>query len=380
MTAAPSNRRENSSEFGDSGLLESPFILESPYMKIHNFISRSVRFFRAVRHSVPSPFRRGAFTLVELLVVIAIIGILIGLLLPAVQAAREAARRMKCSNNVKQIVLGFHSFHETYGKLPPESLLNLETQESQGYGILTKVLPFMEQANIYDNIDFDKNYEEDESEGGEGGESDYEGTEGLAKVRIPAFLCPSCPVEDSGMKKYGQEIGCFTTHYYGISGAVGPKTEKRDYHVIRTAEENTGPYGVSGGPCADNGVFFENKGVRFADIADGLSNTLGIGEIAHKDYEGYFAWIRGGYFYYGPVIYVSAKNVEWELNAIKKTNDEKIDLYKTFYSSGSFSSLHSGGVTFGLMDGSVRFVSDQVGQKILLGAASRKGGETATLP
>ncbi|MBR2694288.1 MAG: DUF1559 domain-containing protein [Thermoguttaceae bacterium] len=321
--------------------------------------------------------RRRAFTLVELLVVIAIIGILIGLLLPAVQAAREAARRMKCSNNVKQIVLAFHAFHDTHDELPPECKLDASKRTSEGYGILTKVLPYIEQGSIYSQIDFKKDYEEDE------GDEDYGGTEGLAKVRVPAFLCPSCSNEESSMKQYGQELECITSHYYGISGAVGKRNETSEYHLARSKEENSiNFYGqeMSGGPCADNGVFFENKGVRFGDITDGLSNTIGIGEIAHKDYEGYFAWIRGGYYFMGgPVIYVSSKNVEWDLNAIKDQKDENHDQYKTFYSTGSFSSHHPGGVMFGMMDGSVRFVNDTVNKKALLSAASRKGHEPNSL-
>ncbi len=317
--------------------------------------------------------RDRGFTLVELLVVIAIIGILIGLLLPAVQSAREAARRMKCSNNVKQIVLAFHAFHDAHGELPPECKLDSSKMTSEGYGILTKALPFIEQAGIYNSIDFSKNYEENDGSG------DYDGTEDLAKVRVPTFLCPSCSNDESSMKKYNTELGCWTAHYYGISGAVGRKSGSSEYHVIRTKEENTGSYGVSGGPCADNGVFFENKGVRFSDITDGLSNTFGMGEMAHQDYEGYFAWIRGGYYYYGPVIYVSSKNVEWELNAIKDKNDENHEQYTTFYSSGSFSSHHPGGVMFGMMDGSVRFVTDTVEKKTLLRAASRNGHEPNTL-
>ena len=208
------------------------------------------------------PLRNG-FTLVELLVVIAIIGILIGLLLPAVQAAREAARRMKCSNNVKQILLALHNHHDVNSSLPPEAILNLnDTGESQGLGILSKLLPFIEQNAIHELTDFKNPYKEDEGEG------DYEGNETLAKIRILGFLCPSSSNEESGMKKYHQELDCFTTHYYGISGAVGEKKPNIEYHVIRTKEENGGDYGS--GPCADNGLFFENKGVKFSDITDGL--------------------------------------------------------------------------------------------------------------
>ena len=333
--------------------------------------------------------RRRAFTLVELLVVIAIIGILIGLLLPAVQAAREAARRMKCSNNVKQIVLAFHGFHDVNGELPPECKLDdirdvgKENKKTMDHGILTRALPFLEQAGVYDNIKshLSESYKEKGKEGDEGYD-DYDGTEDLAKVRVATFLCPSCSNDKSSAdnEERHEEVGCFTAHYYGISGAVGEKNGSTRYHVIRGVEENPG-----GGPCADNGIFFENKGVQFADITDGLSNTFGIGEIAYKDYKGYSAWIRGGYWYEIPfagfsvMFYVSSKNVEWELNAIKNQNDENHDQYTTYYNSGSFSSHHPGGVMFGMMDGSVRFVNDTTNKKALLGAASRNGHEPNTL-
>ncbi|MBR2586695.1 MAG: DUF1559 domain-containing protein [Thermoguttaceae bacterium] len=311
------------------------------------------------------------FTLVELLVVIAIIGILIGLLLPAVQAAREAARRIKCVNNVKQIVLSMHNFHDQHGCLPPETLL----KDAQGLGILSKLLPYMEQVNIHDLIDFKNPYEEDE------GEEDYSGNETYAKIRVPAFLCPSCSIDHSSMyETYHQEKDCYTTHYYGIAGAVGQKNATAEYHLIRTAEENSLSFGgqtQSGGPCPDNGLFFEDKSVSFNQITDGLSNTIALGEIAERHYQGYLAWIRGGYSFspYGPVLYVSAKGVEWPINVLKNEEDPHYRQYKTFYSSGAFSSQHPGGAVFGLIDGSVRFVSDQTELTVLKRAASRADGE-----
>ncbi|MBQ7814873.1 MAG: DUF1559 domain-containing protein, partial [Thermoguttaceae bacterium] len=139
------------------------------------------------------------FTLVELLVVIAIIGILIGLLLPAVQAAREAARRMQCSNNLKQLLLGFQTYADANGALPPEAWLRFQNGESQGLGIWPRVLPYLEQSALYSEVDFSSNYQEAD------GVENYVGMETLAKIKIPTFLCPSCANVESCMKMYGDE-------------------------------------------------------------------------------------------------------------------------------------------------------------------------------
>lgn len=316
-----------------------------------------------------------AFTLVELLVVIAIIGILIALLIPAVQAAREAARRMQCSNNLKQLMLGFHGYHDAHGTLPPEAWLNFKNNKSQGLGIMVRVLPYLEKAGVFSRIDFDNPYEEDEGTG------TYEGNETLAKELITAMHCPSCSELYSSMSQYGQELHCFTSHYYGITGAVGMNARtQRAYSLIRTREANGGDFG--GGPNANNGVFFENSCISFAKVVDGLTNTFALGEIAHNEYRGYFAWVRGAYA--NPIneaiIYVSSKNVEWELNKICNPEDPNAALYRQFYSTGSFSSHHASGVNFALCDGSVQFVHDNVALSILLAYSSRKGRESVMLP
>ncbi len=316
-----------------------------------------------------------AFTLVELLVVIAIIGILIALLIPAVQAAREAARRMQCSNNLKQLMLGFHGYHDVHGALPPEAWLNFRDNKSQGLGIMVRVLPYLEKAGVFDRVDFENPYEEDEGLG------TYQGNETLAKEQFGALHCPSCSELYSSMSQYNQELHCFTSHYYGISGAVGTNAQtNRAYSLVRTRTANGGDYG--GGPNANNGIFFENTCISFAKIVDGLTHTFALGEIAHNEYRGYFAWVRGAYS--NPmnhaIIYVSSKNVEWELNKIRNPEDPSAALYRQFYSTGSFSSHHASGVNFALCDGSVRFVHDNIALSILLGYSSRKGKESVELP
>jgi prepilin-type N-terminal cleavage/methylation domain-containing protein len=146
--------------------------------------------------------RRG-FTLVELLVVIAIIGILIALLLPAVQAAREAARRMQCSNNLKQIGLGLHNYHDTFGTFPPGA------SQDQYLGYATRLLPFMEQKPLYDRVDFENVYSTP---------NNY----AVGAVRVDAFLCPSSSEftsKHTAEQANGQR--CYTIHYYGNTGPVG---------------------------------------------------------------------------------------------------------------------------------------------------------------
>ena len=327
----------------------------------NNTDTESVRMIRVCEKNIKN---NQAFTLVELLVVIAIIGILIALLLPAVQAAREAARRTQCSNNLRQVMLAIHTYHDTFKVLPPEAW------PEQGISVYTRILPFAEQKSVFETIDFE----------GATGDADDPGNLGVmeqAKIRVPFLLCPSCTNEYSSMKQYGQEIDCFTAHYYGITGAVGTNSETgREYSHITESEK-----GGMAGPVANNGVIYERSHVPFAGITDGLSNTFCFGEIAHNDYNGYFAWTRGGQAAQGvgPTIYASAKNLAWSIGVITNKEDPMHEVYTSYYNNGSFSSHHSGGAQFALCDASVRFVRDSTDLNVLRAFASRNGGEVAQL-
>jgi len=184
--------------------------------------------------------RRTAFTLVELLVVIAIIGILIGLLLPAVQAAREAARRMSCSNNLRQIGIALHNYHDIYRRFPPSAILRPGAQFDP-WSSHARLLPFLEQENLQDLVDWNLSYKSQPV---------------VTKVRVPTYLCPS---EIMDRERPDGDI----THYpvnYGIN--VGT------WFVYDPVERVGG-----------DGLAFPNSRIDFAAVRDGASNTIAFAEI-----------------------------------------------------------------------------------------------------
>ncbi len=188
--------------------------------------------------------RRG-FTLVELLVVIAIIGILIALLLPAVQAAREAANRIACTNNLKQLGLAMHNHHTTHKKLPPGNATAKGIEAFKGMSVHVRLLPFMEQQNVYQLIDVTKAYDDPKNQ--------------LALMtQVASFRCPSeedvLPKEAGGRNSYYCNQG--TNVIFGLPAPGTPN-------------ETMPP---------PNGVFFQNSETTFASIKDGTSNTAAFSE------------------------------------------------------------------------------------------------------
>ncbi|QDS88527.1 hypothetical protein EC9_27180 [Rosistilla ulvae] len=186
------------------------------------------------------------FTLVELLVVIAIIGILVGLLLPAVQAAREAARRMSCSNNMKQLGLALHNYHDTYKAFPasPGSFGVTKLDGSKegwlAWSGLASILPYVEQQPLYDKIDFRHTWN--------AGTGNVE----ARRTRLDAFLCPSDP---GAAAEWSTDLAPSS---YGLSR--GPQTT----------------WNVTSG--SEGGFTDGEAWMSFADITDGSSNTIAAGE------------------------------------------------------------------------------------------------------
>ncbi|QDV71370.1 hypothetical protein Poly24_51050 [Rosistilla carotiformis] len=195
------------------------------------------------------------FTLVELLVVIAIIGILVGLLLPAVQSAREAARRMSCGNNLKQLGLALHNYHDTYGKLPPDAIWHGNAKgttaavgDQRNYTWLCLILPFIEMNSLHDQINFSLPADTTLT-------AITVGEETAKELSIAAFLCPSDIQWEIGSKPRGFGV----TSYAGNAGWDGHRRKTND--------------------IGRAGVFSFYDSVRISDIKDGTSNTIAVGEV-----------------------------------------------------------------------------------------------------
>jgi prepilin-type N-terminal cleavage/methylation domain-containing protein/prepilin-type processing-associated H-X9-DG protein len=187
--------------------------------------------------------RKPGFTLIELLVVIAIIAILIGLLLPAVQKVREAAARMKCSNNLKQIGLAVHSYHDANGQFPPG------WDFATSWGPQARILPYIEQDNVYRLIDFTKPIGDPANVPSQ-------------QITIPTFLCPS------DRQNPTPSLGA-PTNYYGNAG---------NWVVFVIA------HGLNADAAAPDGIFYtQSRGLTFASVTDGTSATAFFSEKALGD-------------------------------------------------------------------------------------------------
>ena len=291
--------------------------------------------------------RRG-FTLVELLVVIAIIGILVGLLLPAVQAAREAARRMQCTNNLKQQVLALHNHHDTFKRFPsahqigmtwyssyqrnppPGGLTSGSSYPAEGpfWSWMTRILPFIEGNNLYNA--FDKT-------GVPAAWPWWQGPSGnRLNARInPTFVCPS-DVRGGQVWTSGGDSAALTS-YLGVTG--------------------TNQFKEANG---QDGLLFVNSGVKMGGISDGTSNTLAIGERPPSSTLEYgWQWAGAGdapNFGAADVVL----GVHERLSSPTATPDffrpglvnDPTDIHRMH-----FWSVHPGGANWALCDGSVRFIS-----------------------
>lgn len=328
-----------------------------------------------------SSVRRG-FTLVELLVVIAIIGILIALLLPAVQAAREAARRMQCRNNMKQVALAFHGYHDIYHCFPNYNFLIAGTSDWNSHGALTMILPQMEQQAVFDMVDF-------------GAPWDAAVNATARYTKISGFICPSA-------LEYPDDR--FANSNYAVCGG--------GRHFLYSTST----------PVEASGIFTARHCTPMAAITDGTSNTVLMSElIAGDNNDGILdlqrdhtaVGLSGVQDQFPPASQIEAAGVACDSNAptfhksnggrdwfasfpaqiafntiappnwkhISCCNSGSIGSY-TCHVNGIFAarSFHPGGVTTAMGDGSVRFVSDTIDLQTWQYLGSRADGKSASPP
>ncbi|MDR1483205.1 MAG: DUF1559 domain-containing protein [Planctomycetaceae bacterium] len=310
--------------------------------------------------------------MVELLVVIAIIGMLIALLLPAVQAAREAAKRMKCTNNVKQLSLALHNYHDAYGTFPSE------TQPAVGGGTGTRniscymgLIWFIEQSNITSLL----------PPGVTVDTMTHGNTNPLTQSEITLFICPN--VTDKKNKTGNNQGGNFIATYMANSGAAESEMTPSSPYSWDTSQSATK------GACVTNGIIFRKSSVDFNSISDGTSNTFSWSEISWNEFVG-MTWARSDGSSYAKAfaealpINLFKKGITTTYN-IKVTGittpvDENPEVTAT-NNYGPWGSYHPGGVVGGLCDGSVRFVNETTDMKtILMRLACRNDGQAVSLP
>ena len=324
--------------------------------------------------------RRG-FTLVELLVVITIIGILISLLLPAVQAAREAARRMQCSNNLKQIGLAMHNYHDTYNVFP----INYWDQFHITSGVcdergshLARLLPYLEERALYDSIDFRI--------------QDYSQTVGgksITKIPVAALRCPTDPnlttaglVRTTGIAFSNYAPSAGPTRESNTGNSACPCNAVPWYNYWQSLGYAAAYGGAPAGPFTRG---FSSQKVPYlcsaSEVTDGLSNTLFFGEVragcsVHLDGNGFLrAHGMGMNTTLFPINFDTCHEATESLPAGKECN------YKcTWNSEFAFRSAHPGGAGFVMGDGSVRFVSETIDFATYQYLGAKADGKAVSIP
>jgi prepilin-type N-terminal cleavage/methylation domain-containing protein len=323
--------------------------------------------------ALPRKESRSGFTLIELLVVIAIIAVLIALLLPAVQQAREAARRTQCKNNLKQIGLALHNYHDTANAFPPSLCLTLSGADFGEWGPQARLLPYLDQANLQNLINFSQPYDTQLN---------------VVKTRVAVYMCPS-EINDRGSFEDG--IDQYPLNYAANMGTW------RVYDPVT---------GLGG-----NGAFAPNTRLSMRDFTDGSSMTSAFSEVqafqailkeggsptatppaspavvggwsgaSFEPANGHTEWVEGRVHQDGfTSTFVPNSKVlhtdSGEVFDIDYTSAEEADSTTApTYAAITSRSYHVGIVNTLLMDGSVRTISSNIDLNVWRALGTRSGGE-----
>jgi len=347
--------------------------------------------------------RRPGFTLVELLVVIAIIGVLVSLLLPAVQAARESARRMSCSNNLRQVALASHNYHSAYGRFPAgyqsfptadgsapawTQIDPVTWDAGPGWGWAAGLLPFIEGNSLADQLRFDRPIWDPANRP-------------FVTTTLPVFLCPSATggdqpfevLDDSGapLAIGGQTIELGRSHYVASHGQescwgeCGSAATGEIFSNIYTSATTIVTIDGDAGRVAD-GPFYRNSDTRFRDVTDGTSQTIFFGEHSSALSEKTWVGVIPGAFTHprftspengsdaaATLTLVHAGPSGGELDITGSPIIHPINF--PTYHVGQMFAEHVGGGMVGFGDGSVRFVSETVDLVLFAELSSMNEGE-----
>src|SRR5262245_45869025 len=301
---------------------------------------------------------RSGFTLIELLVVIAIIAILIGLLLAAVQKVRDAAARLKCTNNLKQLAIALHNYHDAYGKFPPGAAKGPLaeagiTQPDVNHGWTMFILPYIEQDNLAKLYSWDK-----PATGWE--------NQAVRRTQLDIVQCPSAPEQN--------RVATFGVYFDGRYAACGDYAPTFGVDPILVKQRL-----IALAPYDYRGVLVPDQMTRLEDITDGASNTILLTEDAGRPRlwqageRGPDQTVTGG-AWGAPVngFVVQGSNYDgtglWGPCAINCTNDQEVY------------SFHPGGANAVFADGSVHFLNAGMSIRILAALVTRAGGEVVTWP
>jgi prepilin-type N-terminal cleavage/methylation domain-containing protein/prepilin-type processing-associated H-X9-DG protein len=335
--------------------------------------------------------RRRGFTLIELLVVIAIIAVLIALLLPAVQSAREAARRIQCTNNLKQIGLAMHNYHDVMGTFPPGSIADT------GWGGTwwnwpAFILPQIEQTSLYNAINFSRSNIARSATANVPAPNDTNSTVWLTVVN--GFLCPTDPAVSNGVlpnmswvctENYNQMVTGAVTCYVANWGDMKTGNLTFDFYSSESTS-GTGPNWGCGGIFS--GMFGDcsnGMAVGLRDITDGSSNTFLAGECS-PNMNGSLMWVNGDGTYASTVIPLNWKT-DLKDGVVDPTDGttcglaflnnftQALHCWRNQTVNYAFKSYHPGGANFACADGSVKFIKQSISARIYNALGTRAKGE-----